>query len=433
MIFMPPGSAKSTYTSVLFPSWYVGKHPDHDLIAASHTHELAELFGRRVRNILATPDYGTLFDVRLTDDSYAASRWSTTAGGEYFAAGVGGAIAGRRANGGLIDDPVKSREDADSEQQRDRAWNWYKADFLTRLKPGAWIVLIMTRWHEDDLAGRILEDARTGGEKWEILSIPAEAESKDDPLGRKRGELLWPEWFEPAMFKQAKRDTRNWSALYQQRPAPDEGGYFKREWFQWYEKRPKHLRILGLSDYAVTDDGGDATEHGIVGIDPDEDLYFLDWWTGHTTPDVWIETQIDLILSHQPVMWVGESGVIKRATESILKKRMRQRKAYCRIEWLPSIVDITARSRAFQALASMKKVHLPIGAEWAESFLHQHLTFPAGKFDDKVATTSLLGRVIDKTRGASVPEGRKPAGPKPGTFEWLIQGEDKPRSIYRSR
>lgn len=430
MVFMPPGSAKSTYASILFPAWYFGRNAGHDLILASHTAELAERFGRRVRNIISSDEYFRLFGVALAEDSQAAHRWSTSEGGEFFAAGVGGAITGRRGNGGIIDDPVKGREDADSETQRERAWGWYNADFYTRLKPGAWIVLIMTRWHEDDLAGRLLEEEKRGGEHWEILSLPAEAEA-EDPLGRTPGEPLWPEWFDPEMFAQAKRDSRNWSALYQQRPTPDSGGYFKREWFRWYSERPKHLRLVGCSDYAVTEDGGDATEHGIFGIDPEEDIYVVDWWTGHTTPDTWIDTQCDLILKYRPGLWLGESGVIKRATQAFLTKRMRQRKARCRIEWLPSIADKPARSRAFQALASMGKVHLLHGADWVDGFLSQHLSFPAGKFDDKVDVTGLLGRAIDQTRAASKPTERTRVGPKYGSFDWLIQGEEKAKSIYR--
>lgn len=430
MVMMPPGSAKSTYTSTVFPAWYIGRHPEHDLIAASHTAELSEKFGRRTRNIVAMPDYQRLFDITLAHDSQAAHRWTTDKGGEYFSIGVGGGITGRRGNGGIIDDPVKGREEADSETQREKVWEWYRSEFLTRLKPGAWIVLIMTRWHEDDLAGRLLEDEERGGEKWDKLILPAEAEA-NDPLGRKRGELLWPEWFTADMMAQAKRDQRTWSALYQQRPTPDAGGYYKREWFKWYSDRPKHLRIIGASDYAVTEDGGDGTEHGVFGIDPAEDIYLLDWWTGHTTPDEWIDVQCDLILANKPLLWVGESGVIRRATESYLRKRMQQRKARCRLEWMPSITDKPARARSFQALASMGKVHLPYGAEWVDDFLHQHLTFPAGKLDDKVDVTSLVGRVIDQTYAARAPQPRTTNKPKPGTFDWLVSNDEKPRSRYR--
>jgi hypothetical protein len=144
------------------------------VIAASHTQELAEKWGRRVRNLIA--EYSPVLGVGLAPDSQAAGRWETDHGGEYFAAGVGGAIAGRRADLVVIDDPIRSREDADSETVRDKIWDWYKSDLYTRLKPGGRIVLIQTRWHEDDLAGRLLADMAAGGDHWEVISLPALAE-----------------------------------------------------------------------------------------------------------------------------------------------------------------------------------------------------------------------------------------------------------------
>src|SRR5262249_12016299 len=140
-VFMPPGSAKSTYASILFPPHVMANAPNRAILA------VAEKWGRRVRNLIAGHS-GTL-GVRLSDDSHAAGRWEIDNGGEYYAAGVGAAIVGFRANGALIDDPIRSREDADSQHVRDKIWDWYKSDLLTRLAPGGWVVLIQTRWHHD--------------------------------------------------------------------------------------------------------------------------------------------------------------------------------------------------------------------------------------------------------------------------------------------
>src|SRR5262245_36154792 len=178
-IFMPSGSAKRTYASILFPPWYFARFPDHAVIAASHTQELAEKWGRRVRNLVA--DHKRILGVGVSIESQAAGRWETDKAGEYFASGIGGAIAGRRADLIVIDDPVRSREDADSELVREKTWDWYKSDLYTRMKPGGRIVLIQTRWHEDDLAGRLLAEMQTGGDQWQVISLPAEAEP-DDPL-----------------------------------------------------------------------------------------------------------------------------------------------------------------------------------------------------------------------------------------------------------
>ena len=178
-VFMPPGSAKSTYSSILFPPWFLAQKPMASVLAASHTTELAEKWGRRVRNLVT--EHGSTLRLDLSSDSQAAGRWALTSGAEYYAAGVGVGIAGFRADLAVIDDRVRSREDADSQAIRDRIWDWYKTDLLTRLRPGGRVVLIQTRWHEDDLAGRILAEAATSGEQWHVLSLPAEAEP-GDPL-----------------------------------------------------------------------------------------------------------------------------------------------------------------------------------------------------------------------------------------------------------
>lgn len=400
MVCMPPGSAKSTYTSVEFPAWCLGRNPAMSVIAASHTQELAERFGRRVRNIVASDEFAKAFGVGVADDSSSAGRWDTDKAGEYFAAGVGGSITGRRADLVVIDDPVKSREDADSERSRMKAWEWYTNDLLTRLKPGARQIVVMTRWHEDDLGGRILERER---DKWTLIELAMEA-LPNDPLGRKVGERLWPDWFTDDMIATAKQDTRAWNALYQQQPAADTGDYFKSDWFGEYDAPPKNLAIYGASDYAVTEGTGDLTEHGVFGVDQNANIYVLDWWRGQTSPDIWIERKCDLVLKHKPLMWFGESGVIRRAVEPFLMRRMQERNAYATIEWLPSIADKPARARAIQARASMGKVWLPKHAPWKADVLGQLLRFPAGKHDDAVDVFSLIGRGLEQMVSVAAPE-----------------------------
>lgn len=396
MVCMPPGSAKSTYTSVEFPAWFLGRNPGLSVIAASHTDTLAERFGRRVRNIVASDEFRAIFGVNVAADSAAAGRWDTDKGGEYFAAGVGGAITGRRADLAVIDDPVKSREDADSERSREKAWDWYVNDLLTRLKPGARQIVVMTRWHEDDLGGRILERERAD---WEVIELPMEAMT-DDPLGRAPGERLWPEWFTDEMVATAKKDVRAWNALYQQQPASEEGDYFRRDWFNEYLQAPTQVQVYGAADFAVTDSGGDFTELGVFGVDPAGNLYALDWWRGQTTSDVWIERMCDLIVQHKPICWFGESGPIRRAVEPFLLRRMDERKAYCRIEWLPSINDKPTRARGIQALASMGKLWFPRDAGWKSDVIGQALRFPAGKHDDAVDVLSMIGRGLEHVRPA---------------------------------
>ena len=294
---------------------------------------------------------------------------------------------------------MKSREDADSERSRQKAWDWYTNDLLTRLKPGARQIVVMTRWHEDDLGGRILERER---DRWTLIELAMEA-LPGDPLGRAVGERLWPDWFTDDMLEVAKMDTRAWNALYQQQPA-DTGDYFKAQWFGEYDAPPKNLSIYGASDYAVTEGGGDLTEHGVFGIDHNANIYVLDWWRGQTAPDVWIDRKCDLILKHKPMTWFGESGVIRRSIEPFLMKRMQERNAYCTVEWLSSIADKPARARSIQARASMGKVWLPKHAPWKADVLGQLLRFPAGKHDDAVDVFGLIGRGLDQMVSTGVPE-----------------------------
>ena len=243
MMMLPPGSAKSTYSSVLFPAWFMGRHPESMLILTSNTMELAETFGRRIRNIVGHADFKAEFGFGLSSDSTAAARWSNEKGGELLGAGVGGSIVGRRCDCLVMDDVVRSKEDVNSETMRERVWAWYTADVLTRLKPRARQVFCNTRWHEDDLAGRILD--RDLGE-WTVLKLEMENTRADDPLNRKVGDMLWPEWFTEDMVKRAKQDPASWSALYQQNPSPEGGGEFKKVWMEFYDTAPNPRNTTNL-------------------------------------------------------------------------------------------------------------------------------------------------------------------------------------------
>lgn len=400
MVLMPPGSAKSTYASVLFPPWFMGRNKEMSVLGVSNTTDLAERFSRRVRNIVSMREFQNTFEGNgLRADAAAAGNWETLLGGEFFAAGMGSAIAGRRADLGLIDDPIKTRQEADSERVRQSQWDWYVNDFLTRLKPGGRQILIQTRWHEDDLGGRILEREAN---RWKVVKIPMLA-GQNDPLNRQLGERLWPEWFTEDMINTAKLDTRAWNALYQQEPVPDEGDYFKKENFSEYDDYPAGLHVYGASDFAVTEGSGDFTEHGIFGVDVSGNIYVLDWWRGQTQSDVWIERMCDLIRTWKPLVWFGEAGPIRRSIEPFLNKRMVERYAHCRLEWLASIHDKEIRARSIQALASVKAIMLPKKSDWRADVEKQLLQFPSGKYDDAVDVFSLIGRGLEHIAPARKP------------------------------
>jgi predicted phage terminase large subunit-like protein len=391
--FLPPGSAKSTYGSVLFVPWYM-QMVQGNVLAASHTTELAEKWGRRVRNLVN--EHSSTLGISVAADNQAAGRWALTSGPEYYAAGVGTGIAGFRAKLGLIDDPIRSRQDADSELIRDRIWDWYINDFRTRLVPGAAEILIQTRWHEDDLAGRALQHGN-----WKVISLPAIAE-ENDQLGREPGEPLWNDgaYGYGDQIQEIRKTTpaRTWSALYQQRPAPEEGDYFKSEWLRPYDKAPdpKTLRVYGGSDYAVTADGGDFTVHAVVGIDPEGRMYLLDLWRKQASSDVWVEALCDLVIQHKPMGWAEEQGQIKSGVGPFLERRMRERKAYTTREQFPTRGDKAVRAQSIRGRMALEGLYVPINAPWYPELRSELLSFPAGKHDDQVDALGLVGQLLDQ-------------------------------------
>lgn len=452
MVFMPPGSAKSTYASVVFPAWFMGRKKRRNVIVATYASDLARKIGRRMRSVVRQGVYEEIFGTSLSAESSAVDEWALTNGNEFMAGGILSGITGNRADGFIVDDPVKGRQDADSETIQTRTKEEYDATVVSRLKPHGFVVLIQTRWNENDLAGQILPedwDGESGpimcrdGLVWEVLCIPAEA-VEGDILGRKPGEMLWAEWFgkDPIFWTAQRRNARTWSALYQQRPAPDTGGYFQRLWFdggvtedgRTYARTrykpgelPKNLRKYGSSDYAVTEDGGDFTTHRVWGVDSNGDLWLIPGgYRAQASSDHWIEAKIDLIQAHKPFAWFGEGGVIQKAIEPGLLRRMKERETRCRLEWLPSITDKPTRARGFQARAAMGTVHIPEGPE-GDAFVDELIRFPAGKHDDDVDNASLIGRALDMAHPALVEPEEPPPGPLRGinemTFAELIESQ----------
>jgi len=247
MVLMPPGSAKSTYASVLFPAWFLARRRQADIIAASHTGSLARHFGRQVRALLLA--HGRRLGIALDRAEAGATRFRTDAGGSYYAVGVRGPVTGRRADLLLIDDPVRGQADADSSKARAQLWEWYRADLATRLRPGAAAVLVMTRWHPDDLAGKLIAQ----GESWQVLRLPALAEA-DDPLGRAVGAPLWPEWEDaPALaLKRLAVGERRWAALFQQRPVHGQMGLFAAAKFPVVSEPSDIVSVVRAWDLAAT-------------------------------------------------------------------------------------------------------------------------------------------------------------------------------------
>ncbi len=417
MFFLPPGAAKSSYLSVVAPTWAMGKFPGMPIILASYGSDLAKKHGRKARQIVRSDDYNAIFETTISIETSAADEWATESGSSYLAGGILSGITGNRAAGLIIDDPVKGRKEADSEATQESTWEAYNNDLRTRLIPGGWEILVQTRWSDNDLSGKLLPEDYDGesgmikcrdGREWYVLCIPAECNREDDPLGRDIGELLWPEWFTKEHFEGFKAQPRTWSALFQQSPAPEEGTYFQREWFEpnYYNPKtpPSNMNVYVSSDFGVTEDDGDDTEFGAFGMTPDEDLYMLKWWSGQKTADVWIDRLIDMADDFKPLAVFGEKGVIRRAIEPFLKKQMLRRKIFFRMEWINRPSNKVICARAFQGMASQGKVHLPDNREGRE-LVEELIRFPAGSKDNKVDVCALLGMAIDQAHPAIIRDG----------------------------
>lgn len=466
MIFAPPGSAKSSYASVVAPAWCLDKFDNYDIILTSYGDELPKRNSRRTRQIIKDPANIALWPGRpvLSDGNKAVETWSLTNGSTVRAAGILSGITGHRADGVVIDDPVKGRDAADSERICQRTEEEYQDTIVTRLKPNGWVILIQTRWSENDLAGRILPedyDGRSGpvlcrdGQTWYILNIPAKAEHDDDPLGRAKGEYLWPEWFPVEhwlKFENNPRGRRTWNSLCQQRPKGEDGIDFQREWFHWYDPDippglpggpPGLLTYYGASDFASREpkqgERLDYTEHGLVGLDNRFDFWFMDWWFGQKDSDVYISAWIAMLRRWPGILrWWHEGGPIGNAITPAMVQAMRQSggvgglgRVWVKLESMPSIRNKTVKLASFQARAAARTVHLPLRRPWATRIVDQLLAFPAGRNDDAADVCGLLGRGIDSMIAAHVPSSTPRKELVPFTEAWWESGADpEPKVRY---
>lgn len=421
MGLMPPGSGKSVYSSVIFPTHVMGRFKKFSIIVASYGSDLPKKFGRRARSIINQPIYRRVFGTVLSDESGAADEFALKNGSEWMAAGILTGITGNRVDGVIWDDLIKGREQADSEVIRNKTWDAYMDDLMTRKKPHAWEVAINTRWHEDDPAGRILPEKYNGengwikcrdGNDWFVVCLPAECERDDDPLGRKVGDILWPEWFSPEHFAPFKRVPRTWNALFQQRPAPESGDFFKSEWLKTTSEIPprEELRIYGASDYAVSEGKNDYTVHIIVGVDHRGDIYLLDLWRRQSSSDKWIEAFCDLVEQYRPLGWSEESGQIEAGVGPFLNKRLMERQLYIARAQFPSRKNKEIRAQPIRGRMAMRGLYIPLGAPWFPDLKAEMMVFPNGTHDDMVDALSLIGQVLDKMIPADAPppEASKP-------------------------
>jgi predicted phage terminase large subunit-like protein len=367
--------------TVRYPAWVLERDTDKRVIVGSYNQTLANKFSRKTRNIVRQR-------VALSKERTAADDWEIENGGGYRAVGVGAGVTGMGADLIIIDDPVKNRAEANSQAYRDRVWDWYKDDLYTRLEPGGAIVVIQTRWHEDDLTGRLLtsEDA----DAWHIVNLPGLAED-DDPLGREPGRALCPERYDESALARLKMVLGNsFYALYQQRPTAPDGEFFKRQWFEIVPDAPRiQTRWVRYWDKASVKDGGDYTVGALVGRGRDGTFYVADvvrgqWATGdrenmiRQTAETDAQTYgaVQIVIEQE-----GGSGGKDSARATI------RNLAGFNISTDRPTGDKATRAEPLAAQAQAGNVKIVRGP-WNAGYLSELTSFPFGTNDDQVDATS---------------------------------------------
>ncbi len=416
---MPPRHGKSEFASKVFPAWYLATHPDKRVIVASYAAEFAATWGRKARELLQ--DHGMrFFDAALRHDSKAADAWNIEGhSGGMQTCGVGGPLTGKGADILIIDDPIKNAEEANSEVYRQKTWDWYISTAYTRLEPGGSVILIQTRWHEDDLAGRILAHARETGEQWTIINLPAMAES-GDALARHPGEPLWPDRYDLAALEGIKKTVGSYyfSALYQQRPVPPEGGLFKKSWFRYYSAdndvyrmgqgggivHAKHCRRFGTMDIAYSlKKTADYTVLCSWAVTPKCDLLLLDMMRARIdAPDF-----VRIIKKNYVDFNLDYIGIEKMLGTSLIAHGVRMEGLTVRM--LIADTDKITRSIPAQIRMEGGQIYIPANHPERETIEHELMSFPFGAHDDIVDCFSYAAADIQRFGGAMRPREEREA------------------------
>jgi predicted phage terminase large subunit-like protein len=429
MVFMPPGSAKSSYASVVAPTYFMGKRPGTKIILASYGTDLARKHGRKARQIVRSGAFSTLFGCTISKDSSAADEWALTNGSEYMAAGLMAGLTGNRAHGAIIDDPIKGREQADSPTIRSKTYEAYIDDLQTRLIPGGWLGIVQTRWHEDDLAGRLLPQGYNGesgfirctdGRDWEIINLPAQCERDDDPLGRKIGEYLWPEWFDEAHWLPFKQQSRTWSALFQQRPRPDEGGVFKEAWTRdRYREIPIAANMV-VHSWDTAQKPGDFNDPSVCTV-----WNYGRGASGYYLRDVY-RNRVDYPSLKRQVISLAErdkpSAILiedKSSGQSLIQELRAHTK-------LPVISiepkgDKLFRASEVSAMVESGLLRLPERAPWLSDFESEFFGFPLSTTFDQVDSVSQFLKWVAQSSGRIVSVG---AGITRASVETMPEGQN---------
>jgi predicted phage terminase large subunit-like protein len=444
LISMPVRTGKSEISSRHFPAWLLGRHPDWEIIASSHTASLSLSFSRYVRDVLRDPAYLALFPgTRLDPRSQSLENWNILGGGGYLAAGRGSGISGRGAHVLLIDDLCKDLEEADSATVRDATWGWYLSTAVTRLAPGGGVLGVMTQWHEDDWVGRIRTlTEQEGGDTFEIVRYPALAEQGDEyllpddrivqfPPGttapggsrllRRKGEAVHPERYTTEAMERVRANLvlggqkRVWDCLYQQDPMPDEGVFFTKEMLHTYGSPPARADLLVFQawDFAISE--GKESDHNVcatAGLDARGNLYVLDILRFRTGDGrMLVETLVDHARHWQPDTLGMEDGMIWKALSAWFGKVCDERGYWPNFERLAPLSDKFARASPLRGRMQAGKVYFDDKAPWWGELERELLRFSPGcKHDDQVDALAWCLRLTLPRMVSQAPAPRARAG-----------------------
>ena len=420
MVFMPPRHGKSELASIKFPAWYLGKHPDKEVICCSATAEGAEKFARKTRDLVQDELHGAMFpDCKLQRGSKSVADWRVSKRGGMRGTGIGGLITGMGANILIIEDPIKDRNDAESDLIRRKTWDWYTSTAFTRLEKGGAVILIMTRWHDDDLAGRLLASegekgyvydnekatwvkvdgkevlgGRTG--QWEVVRFPAVA--TDDEHFRFKGEPLWVDKYDKEGLEQIKRTVgvRDWGALYQQDPVTEEGAEFDKKWFKYWKTLPKNLRYVTTVDLAISQrDTADDSVVMTCGMDAGDNIYIVEHKAWKANPSEVIDEIYRQNGLYGGVVAVETTGY-QQALMHYIELESRKRGRRLQVEGVKYFSQKESRIRGLLPFYSNGLIHHNPGD--CQVLEDQLTRFPSGRHDDVADALSMAIPYLKKPR-----------------------------------
>ena len=401
-VSMAPRMGKSQMISIYYPAWYLGRHPDHKVIVASHTADLAVVMARKVRNLIQSPEYARIFpNTKIASDAKAAAQWNTTQGGEYFAIGVGGALAGRGAHLIIADDPLSEQDiKAGNTNSLDTAYEWFSAGLRTRLMPDGKICVLHTRWHQRDLIGRLLKDSamNEGGDNYEAFEFPAILNE-----GTENEKSIWPEQWTLESLQQTRASMHHimwqWYAQYQQNPTAAEAAIIKRDWIKWWTREdppPCDFIVQSFDTALTTKQRSDFSVCHTWGTFTNEDDGTQNVILLNKVKGKYEFPELKVMAHEQYSEWQPDSVIVEaKASGQPLIDEMRRSGIFVQDFSPGKGQDKIARLNAVADMFASGHVWFPETA-WASQTVEEILAFPAGEHDDEVDTMTLALQRIRK-------------------------------------